>query len=435
MYPNSVFNHAVGSFQNPITPPTTEPGEEPTATIRVSCEWLPFIRGALAQLLLESTWDTDAAGLQSIQERVWTMIALFGDVNCEMCDCIEFNGPTPSKGIPNGTGGTTFVPVDPRTEGHVPPPWPTPPVGQTGNCLAAANIAVLYKGITDKQIAILEIDGALADLLIGIVQFLSLFAPVVGELAQVALSLAAGAITAGVAVMTNTFQGPHSDAMYAEVKCLLNCYAAADGSYTAGAIQNIKDFFALWVPTTYTDPAEQALVIFWLNDFLDSLGPNGLNAYGHLGGVTSSDCSSCDCGWVSVFDFTTSDYASIAEFVRGTWVAGQGYQGVVVSGDITSQVIYQLLAGSASSIDEMEIDYRVINPCDGTGNAENLIDGAQYGPQQAIDTIGDKILQHIETAAISTRAAIDVQGDGAGCLLYVRQWTIKGTGTKPSNFP
>lgn len=76
MFPNSVFNHPVGSFQSPVRPPTHDPNTEPAATVRISCEWLLYIRGALTQLLLESTWDTDAAGVDLVQQRVFNLLSM-----------------------------------------------------------------------------------------------------------------------------------------------------------------------------------------------------------------------------------------------------------------------------------------------------------------------------------------------------------------------
>ena len=230
---------------------------------------------------------------------------MFGDESCEMCDCIEFNGPTPSKFTPNGSGGGTFVPVDPRTEGTVPPPWPPDkvPEGQTGNCLAAANIVAIWKHTNDNTINLLAIDASLLTLLAAFVEFLSLFAPVVGELADLALALAGGALGAGITLYTTTFQGIHSADMYAALQCILDCNAASDGSFTADEIPVIKLQFEAWVNASPLVTEERLLAIGQWETTLDALGPNGLNTWGHLGGVTSADCSSCDCGWMHKFDF------------------------------------------------------------------------------------------------------------------------------------
>jgi len=77
MWPDSPFAEARGSFVVPVEPPTVEPTTGPTETITVSCAWLPFIRGALKQLLLQTSWATDVVDLDTTQGRVFNLIDLF----------------------------------------------------------------------------------------------------------------------------------------------------------------------------------------------------------------------------------------------------------------------------------------------------------------------------------------------------------------------
>lgn len=359
---------------------------------------------------------------------------MFAEMECDVCDCIQFNGSRPSKFVPDGHGGGSFVPIDPRTEGEVPAPWVTPPVGQTGNCLAAANIATLYKELTDKQIAILEIDGGFATLLIGLVEFISLSVPVVGEIADLALAMISGAITAGVALMTTTFQSSLGDDMYAEVRCLFNCNAQSDGRITATAIQAIKDEFALWVPGSGYDSTSQALVTFWLNDWLDSLGPNGLTEWGHLGGITSSDCSACDCGWESLFDFTAVDYTSL--FVgdsRGAWIPGLG-----ISSEIASGSLYSLIQMALSP----QVDITHFN-CQFTAHSaggSETIKVVTYYPESGVIEHPLPQGDHISRSFNELHSAQDyilsalVSTDLTATLL-TEKWLVRGNGTKPAGWP
>jgi len=78
MFPDSPFATAVGSFQSAVLPPSVDPDATPTKSFDISCEWLPFIRGALQQLVLQSTWKTDdPAVLLLAQQRAMTLIAMF----------------------------------------------------------------------------------------------------------------------------------------------------------------------------------------------------------------------------------------------------------------------------------------------------------------------------------------------------------------------
>jgi len=78
VYPDEPFAEGRGSFLRPVLPPPFEPGASPTKTVAVNCSWLPYIRGALMQLLLQATWKTDdPAALLLAQERVFNLIDLF----------------------------------------------------------------------------------------------------------------------------------------------------------------------------------------------------------------------------------------------------------------------------------------------------------------------------------------------------------------------
>lgn len=82
MFPDESYADATGSFKRPVAPPIVDPDSEPTQEITISCAWLPYVRGALQQLLLQSTWNTsDPAVLALIQGRVWNLIDLFQE--CE----------------------------------------------------------------------------------------------------------------------------------------------------------------------------------------------------------------------------------------------------------------------------------------------------------------------------------------------------------------
>ena len=80
MYPPSPFAVPIGSFNQPVALPTTDPNQGPLFYIGINCEWMPYVAGALSQLLLQTTWDTsDVDALQLVQNRAQLLISLF---NC-----------------------------------------------------------------------------------------------------------------------------------------------------------------------------------------------------------------------------------------------------------------------------------------------------------------------------------------------------------------
>lgn len=79
MWPDADYAPSRGSFLRPVPPPSQEPGASPTKTVEVNCQWLPYIRGALMQLLLQATWVSTDADLSLTQGRVWNLIDLFAE--------------------------------------------------------------------------------------------------------------------------------------------------------------------------------------------------------------------------------------------------------------------------------------------------------------------------------------------------------------------
>lgn len=80
MWPDAEFAGPRGSFLRPVPLPLQDPGALPVQTIQVNCNWLPVIRGALMQLLLQATWQyTDPADLQRVQDRVFLLISYFSE--------------------------------------------------------------------------------------------------------------------------------------------------------------------------------------------------------------------------------------------------------------------------------------------------------------------------------------------------------------------
>lgn len=115
MYPDSPFAVPVGSFRYPVPLPNLEPDATPTIAISINCQWLAYIRGALKQLLLQSTWNTtDPDAINLVQERVFKLIDLFVDCDNNLLpfDC-EMNLAANSYGWSNHVDPNT----SPTTQG------------------------------------------------------------------------------------------------------------------------------------------------------------------------------------------------------------------------------------------------------------------------------------------------------------------------------
>jgi len=77
MYPDSLYAEGRGSFLRPVPQPVSAPADSPTITVEINCDWLPVIRGALQQLLLQATWQPGLPGLDITQGRAFDLIDLF----------------------------------------------------------------------------------------------------------------------------------------------------------------------------------------------------------------------------------------------------------------------------------------------------------------------------------------------------------------------
>jgi len=70
----------LGSFRTPVPLPDKDPDASPTRTFTLNCEWLPYIRGALLQLILQYTWpQDDPAAVYLAQQRAMTLISMFDE--------------------------------------------------------------------------------------------------------------------------------------------------------------------------------------------------------------------------------------------------------------------------------------------------------------------------------------------------------------------
>ena len=78
-----------GSFIEPVDPPASLPGASPLVCVSFNADWLPFVLGALSQLVQRSTWDTpDESTMQSTIFSGMELAARFGAAGA--CAMVEF---------------------------------------------------------------------------------------------------------------------------------------------------------------------------------------------------------------------------------------------------------------------------------------------------------------------------------------------------------
>jgi hypothetical protein len=91
VYPDTLYAAGRGSFLRPVAQPITNPSDTPTVSVAINCDWLPYVRGALQQLLLQATWIEGFPGLDITQGRVFDLIDLFQECSAPVAPfvCVD----------------------------------------------------------------------------------------------------------------------------------------------------------------------------------------------------------------------------------------------------------------------------------------------------------------------------------------------------------
>lgn len=167
---------------------------------------------------------------------------------------------------------------DERFDGEATPPWPVPPPGQSGNCLAGANIAAVLETQVLQWIDILTAGTVV----------LTIITVITAVLTAIAIPPATPIIVlfvdALVAVGDQGLQEAFTSAVYDKLKCIIDCRAAADGSISGDAYDNIVADVDLQTGNAWP------LIKVWLSFF----GPVGLTRIAKSG-ILTANCSDCDC--------------------------------------------------------------------------------------------------------------------------------------------
>lgn len=110
MWPERFLPTPVGSFVESVVPPTTDPSDEPLVCVSFNASWLPYVLGALSQLMNPASWETpDDNALQTTLSAATELLFMVGQGgNCVTYE-LRF---TAACGLEFSTdGGTTWTGV------------------------------------------------------------------------------------------------------------------------------------------------------------------------------------------------------------------------------------------------------------------------------------------------------------------------------------
>jgi hypothetical protein len=252
---------------------------------------------------------------------------------------------------------------DERTSGTAIPPYPDNP---DGACLAAANITAIYQtALTQLRAGVVasEVAVAIAATITGIMGIF--IAPAI--VSTIALAITGMALDAGEAALDTMLEQSHLD----NFQCSVYCHTESDGSVTASGFTGMREAMANWATGV-----ELALIQFWLDGF----GSVGLTRQGAAGGITTADCSACDCAgdWCLDIDFTVTDGGCISPPIivhpAGVWASGSGWESTDAvyqnSSDIVRWVQRRYELGGMYNVTKAKITYNYVR-------GANTIDGNQ----------------------------------------------------------
>lgn len=243
---------------------------------------------ALTKELTANNCETDMFDIRQKPEAPCTIQKTFNAgglwidaVNMQLCPprvrtnngIIEWYNPSTDGWLPTEGG-------DERFDGAAPIPWPTPPSGQNGACLAAENITAVYQSmLTEIRSGLVE--GKTVTMIGSVItSAASLFIPA-AIYATLALAMSAAVFTLGEVGVNIMLDQEHLD----NFKCVVYRNAQSDGSITAAGFTAIRDGMAEWA---------SGLELAFIENYLDGYGSVGLQRQGRAGGITTGDCVFCD---------------------------------------------------------------------------------------------------------------------------------------------
>lgn len=163
--------------------------------------------------------------------------------------------------------------------------------GQEPKCVATANTIAYFQNLINQVISILGAGGNFTQLLGGLGGLILIVAPGLGiTILSGGMMLPFGAALIAVTglLIANGSTGlaaAFTSGFWEELRCLLYCHADEGGQWDASATSSIRNEISL----------KSGIAWQITGLMIDILGAGGLTNTGRAGGVSSADCSGCDC--------------------------------------------------------------------------------------------------------------------------------------------
>jgi len=402
------------SFVQPVTPPGVEPDSAPGVSVCFSRAWLPYVIGAINQLIQPTTWATDDPDVrQTALERATALQAMFGAA--EGCMQIRWSGDDCAiqTSTDNGatwsditdwnlaevqaciltalsiriTGGLLQWSIDGGTtwgtDGAIPPPNPQGASTDQQACNIATWLAVEILSNSLGAMGTAITDGKnLFDAFESLILLVADLDPITAIAVNAATVLFNGVTSIGAATVSAAATDPVLQAL---LQCAIYDAIKADGFVTDA---NYPTIITNINAISYGTPT----IIGLINDYLEGAGPiagigaAGLEGMQFAGALYQGDCSSCGTAgancWVLNGTSSAATFTGTINFGSGSWTIGGWY--VNNSGVTGRYAVYQADPGPST--------HAFVGVHNGGGPTiiGTINDQAGHGPQtlSAIDSDG-----------------------------------------------
>lgn len=406
------------SFEFPVTPPDAEAGDSPLTTVCFSSAWLPFVEGALKQLLLQSTWAGTDDEITTALGRATDLLGLFMALvptcpEMTVLTGIRYNAETDTIQTDfGGTGDWVDQPTfDPRhSDVFRFPPHTT----SDTRCDAAHGMVVAFKTFIQAGQRYTEI-AQITDAIIG---FLLLFIPEIGLFLEIIIAAAEALFTAGVDALTDNF----TDTVYSQIQCAFYCHIGSDGTVTGAQKEAIR---------AQVQAEQNTFVYDLFLAFLLLTGEVGLQNAGAINTETG-DCSACtDCAYC--VSYSHDDGWGDWEIRGGNAIFDGTEWKSVVSGANTVCSI-KLVLGTAVNIDSVEVTFNAGSVRGGAFRGVYFDDAATIPSDAAtnLPTFAGVNTGTVTYTVTSAYIGMDVDSGGTDGDNYITKIVVRGTGAPPT---
>jgi hypothetical protein len=389
------------SFEYPVTAPDSEANDSPLAVICVSRAWIPYISGAVLQLLLQSTWSGDESTVTLALGRATDVLSA---INSQTSVCpeisvirdIRYNVETDKVQTDFGETGTWID--NPLLDSRHSDVFRIPPrVTDDTRCDASKGMADGFKSFIDAGIHYTQI-AQITDAVVG---FLLIFLPEVGIFITIIIAAAEALLTAGSDALSTDF----TDAVYQEIECVIYCNITSAGTVSGAQKEAIRAGVQATQPTIIYDLFLAYLLL---------VGEVGLQNSGAKSTATG-DCSSCSCDLCHEVDFRLSDGSGDGVTIgTGTYVAGVGVEGVFA--DVNNQADVEIFWSLGVTLNVSHYD--IIYSKGGGAGSQNVNNAYAMlsGVVQVLDAtnvIGLNLTKVVTVGGNSDQLIVDINTGGS----------------------